>query len=64
MTRRGLLVGCDMAMFAGKKPPASMLNPAQKRDGNLSPTIECSTSHWLDPFARAKSSLSFRTHDR
>ena len=33
-----------------------------KRDGALSPTIKCSTRQWLDPFARAKSSLSLKTH--
>ena len=33
-----------------------------KRDGALSPIIECSTRHWLDPLARAKSSLSLKMH--
>ena len=43
-----------MAMVPGKRPPASSLYPAQRRDGALSPTMECSTRHWLDPSARAK----------
>ena len=34
-----------------------------KRDGALSPTTECSTRHWLDPFARAKNSLLLKTRD-
>ena len=44
-------------MVAGKKPPASTPYLAQRRDGALSPTIGCSTRHWLDPFVRVKSSL-------
>ena len=50
MTRRDLLVGCVMA--------------GDCQDGMelFSPTIECSTRHWLDPFARAKSILSLETH--
>ena len=51
-----------MAMVAGKKPPASTLYLAQRRDGALSPTIMCSTKHWLDPFARAKSSLLLKIY--
>ena len=38
-----------MAMVAGRKPPASTPYLAQRRDGALSPTIGCSTRHWLDP---------------
>ena len=45
-----------MATVAGKKPSASTLYLAQRRDGALSPTVGCSTRHWLDPFARVKSS--------
>ena len=30
---------------------------AQRRDGALSLTTGCSTRHWLDPFARVKSSM-------
>ena len=62
MTRRDLFVGCVMAMVAGKKPPASTLYLAQRRDGALSYIIECSTGHWLDPFAKAKSSLLLWKH--
>ena len=62
MTRLNLLVGYVLAMTAGKKPPASMPYLAQRRDGALSPTIECFTRYWLDPFARAKYSLSLKTH--
>ena len=59
---RGNLVGCVMAMVTGKKSPTSTLYPAERRDGALSPTIECFTRHWLDTFARAKSSLSLKTN--
>ena len=48
---------------AGKKPPASTPYLAQRRDGALSPTIGCSTWHWLDPFVRVKSSLWLKIHD-
>ena len=51
-----------MAMVAGKKPPVSTPYLAQRRDGALSPTIGYSTRHWLDPFARAKSSLLLKIH--
>ena len=51
-----------MAMVAGKKPPASAPYLAQRRDGALSLTIGCSTRHWLDPFARVKSSLLLKIH--
>ena len=34
----------------------------QRRDGALSPTIGCSTRHWLDPFVRVKSSLWLKIH--
>ena len=50
-----------MALVAGKKPPTSMLYPAQRRDGALLPIIECPTGHWLHPFARAEFSLSLKT---
>ena len=40
-----------------QEPPASMLYLAQGQNGGLSPTIGCSTRHWFDPFARAKSIL-------
>ena len=33
-----------------------------RRDKALLPTILCSTRHWLDPFARAKSSLLLKMH--
>ena len=36
MTRRNLLMGCVMAMVAGRKPPASTPYLAQRRDGALS----------------------------
>ena len=49
MTRRNLLIGCVMAMVAGKKPPASTQYLAQRRDEALL-TTGCSTTHWLDPF--------------
>ena len=51
-----------MAMVARKKPPASTPYLAQRRDGALSPTIECFTRHLLDPFARAKSILLLMIH--
>ena len=51
-----------MAMVAGKKPPASTPYLAQRRDGTLSLTIGYSTRHWLDPFARVKSSLLLKIH--
>ena len=35
---------------------------AQRREGALSPTTGCSTGHWLDPSARANSTLSFKAH--
>ena len=63
MARRNLLVGCVVAMVAGKKPPASTPCLAQRRDGALSPTIGCSTRLWLDPFAKAKSNLLLKIHD-
>ena len=62
MIRRNSLVECVMAMVAGKKPPASTPYLAQRRDGALSPTIECSTRHWLDRFVRVKSSLWLKIH--
>ena len=62
MMRRDMLVGFVMVMVAGKKPTASVLYPAQRRDEIISSTIACSTRHWLDPFARAESSLLFKTH--
>ena len=52
-----------MAMVAGEKPPASTPYLAQRRDEALLLTIGCSTRHWLDPFARAKSSLLLKIHD-
>ena len=51
------LVGGMCHCCAGRKPPASTPYLAQRRDGALSPTIGCSTRHWLDPFVRVKSSL-------
>ena len=51
-----------MAMVAGKKPPTSTPYLAQRRYEALSPTIGCSTRHWLDPFARVKSSLLLKVH--
>ena len=51
-----------MAMVVGKKPPASTPYLAQRRDGALSFIIGCSTRHWLDPFARVKSSLLLKIH--
>ena len=62
MAGRNLLVGCVMAMASGKKPPASMPYLAQRRHEALSLTIECSTRHWLNPFARVKSSLLWKIH--
>ena len=62
MARRNSLAGCIVAMVAGKKPPASTPYLAQRRDGALSFTIGCSTRHWLDPFARVKSSLLLKIH--
>ena len=62
MTRRNLLVECVMAKVAGKKPPVSTPYLAQRRDRALSLTIGCSTRHWPDPFARAKSSLFLNIH--
>ena len=56
------MMGCVMAMVAGKKPPASTPHLAQRRDRALSLTIECSIRHWLDPFARVKSSLLLNIH--
>ena len=61
MTWRNVLVGCVMATV-GKKPPASPPYLAQTRDGALSPTIGCSTRHWLDRFVRVKSSLLLKIH--
>ena len=57
-----LLVGCVMAMVAGKKPPALTPFLAQRRDGPLSLTIVCSARHWLDPFVIVKSSLWLKIH--
>ena len=51
-----------MAMVAVKKPPASTPYLAQRRDGALSLTVGCSTRHWLDTFARVKSSLLLKIH--
>ena len=51
-----------MAMVASKKPLASTPYLAQRRDGALSLTIGCSTSHWIDPFAKVKSSLLLKIH--
>ena len=62
MTRRNLLAECVIAMVAGKKPSASTSYLAQRWDGALSLTIGCSTRHWLDLFARAKSSLLLKIH--
>ena len=61
-TELDLLVGCVMAMVAGKKLPASTPYLAQRRDGSLSLTIGCSTRHWLDPVVRVKSSLWLKIH--
>ena len=63
MTRRNLLVGCVMAMVPYKKLPASTPYLTQRRDGALSLTIVCFTRHWLDPFAREKSSWLLKIHD-
>ena len=54
--------GSDVAMVTGKNPPASTPYLAQRRDGELSLTIGCSTRRWLDPFVRAKSSLWLKIH--
>ena len=62
MTRRNLLVGCVMAMVTGKKSHASTPFLAQRRDGALSPTVGCFTRHWLDPFARVKSTWLLKIH--
>ena len=51
-----------MAMVAGKKSLVSTPYLGQSRDGALSLTIGCSTRHWLDPFARVKSSLLLKIH--
>ena len=51
-----------MAMVVGKKPLASTPYLAQKGNGALSLTIGCSNRHWLDPFARAKSSVLLKIH--
>ena len=48
-----------MATVAGRKPPASTPYLAQRRNGALSPTIGCSTRHWLDRFARVKLQFVF-----
>ena len=53
---------CAMAIVAGKKLPASMPYLAQRWDGALSLTTGCFTRNWLDPFARAKSSLLLKIH--
>ena len=50
------------ATVTGKKPPASTPDLAQRRDRALSLTIGCSTRHWLDPFARVKSSLLLKIY--
>ena len=51
-------------MCHGNSPPSRyILHQEQRRGEAVSPTIECSTRHWLDPFARAKFSLLLRTHD-
>ena len=63
MARRNLLVECAMAMVAGKKPLGSTLYPTQRRDGALSPTIECPTKLSLDPSARSGYSLKLRVCD-
>ena len=60
MARLDFLVGCVKAMVVSKEPPASTLYPAQRRDGALSPTTECSTRHWLDLFTRENCSLLLR----
>ena len=45
---------------ARNHPPPCFI---RHKDGvKLSPTIECSTRHLLDPSARVKSSLSLKTH--
>ena len=62
MTRRNLLVGCVIAMVTVKKPPASTPYLAQRRDGARSHTIVCFTRHWLDSFARVKSSWLLKIH--
>ena len=51
-----------MVMVAGKAPPTSTPCLTQRRKGALSPITECSTGHWLDPFAKAKSHLSLQAH--
>ena len=63
MTQRNFVVERVMTMVADKKSPASTPCLAQRRDGALSLTIGCSTRHWLDPFARVKSSLFSKIHD-
>ena len=57
-----LVDGSAMAMVAGKKPPSPTPCIAQRRDGALSLSTGCSTRHWLDPFARVKSSLLLNIH--
>ena len=51
-----------MGIITGKKPPASTPYFAQRRDGARSLTIVCFTRHWLDSFARVKSSWLFKIY--
>ena len=51
-----------MATVAGKIPPASTPYLPQRLNEALSLTMGCSTRHWLDPFARVKSSLLLKIH--
>ena len=62
MTQWYLLMGCMVAMIAGKKPPAFSLYPAQRRNGALLLTLKCSSRHWLYLFAKAKCSLLLKTN--
>ena len=58
MTRWNYLLEHTMAMAAGKRPPVSLLNVAQRRDEAPLPATECSTRHLLDPSARADNTPS------
>ena len=60
--RRNQSAGHATVTVAGKRPLASMLFRAQRRDGAPSPTTEYFTTLWLDPFARARFSVSSKIH--
>ena len=58
------LVGgmCHGNGYRQETTPLHAISCSKTRWSTLSPTIGCSTRHWLDPFVRVKSSLWLKIH--